>query len=82
VERIIEGRPGAIQLWINGCKSYMDLRGKTPATSGWNHEVSRVALFDALIGNTSRNETALLVDPDWEIGQVLTGFAHKVASSM
>ncbi len=68
VERIIEGRPGAIQLWINGCKSYKDLRGKTPATSGWNHEVSRVDLFDALIGNTLRDDANnLLVDPDWEI---------------
>ena len=66
VERIIEGRPGAIQLWINGCKSYMDLRGKTPVPSGWNDEVSRVHLFDALIGNTSRTDN-LLVDPDWEI---------------
>jgi hypothetical protein len=66
VERIIEGRPGAIQLWINGCKSYKDLRGKTPATSGWNHEVSRVDLFDALIGNALRTDN-LLVDPDWGI---------------
>jgi hypothetical protein len=67
VERVIEGRPGAIQLWINGCKSYKELQGKTPATSSWNHQVSRTNLFDALIGNTSRNETNLLVDPNWEI---------------
>jgi len=66
VERIIEGRPGAIQLWINGCKTYAELRGKTPATSSWNHQFSRKDLFDALIGN-SRNQAALLVDPDWEI---------------
>jgi hypothetical protein len=67
VERIIEGRRGAIQLWVNSCKLYRDLEGKTPATSDWNHQVSRMNLFDALIGNTGRHATNLLVDPNWEI---------------
>jgi hypothetical protein len=67
VERTIEGRPGAIQLWVNGCKVYQELLGKTPVTSGWNHQFSRMKLFDSLIGNTNRNQTSLLVDPNWEI---------------
>lgn len=66
-ERIIDGRRGSIQLWVNNCRDYKDLRGKTPATSEWNHQVSRMNLFDALIGNTGRNETNVLVDPNWEI---------------
>ena len=65
VERTIEGRPGSIQLWVNGCRTYKE--GTAPATTDWNHQVSRVNLFDALIGNTLRNETNLLVDPDSEI---------------
>jgi hypothetical protein len=65
VARIIEGRPGSMQLWVNGCRTYK--QGTAPTTTEWNHQMSRVNLFDALIGNTLRNETNLLVDPDSEI---------------
>jgi hypothetical protein len=67
VERIIEGRFGSIQLWVNGCRSYNDVQEKTPATSDWNHQVARMNLFDALIGNVDRNGANLLVDPDSEM---------------
>ena len=82
VERIIEGRRGSIQLWVNDCKSYKELQGKTPATSDWNHQVSRMNLFDALIGNTARNAANnLLVDPAWGIVLVdfLFGFPSETA---
>ena len=80
VERIIEGRRGSIQLWVNDCKQYKELQGKTPATSDWNHQVSRMNLFDALIGNTARNAgNNLLVDPAWDIVLVdhLFGFSSE-----
>jgi hypothetical protein len=68
VERIIEGRPGNIQLWINGCRLYKDLQRNIPTTSDWKHQVSRMNLFDALIGNTGRDAgNNLLVDPNWDI---------------
>jgi hypothetical protein len=67
VERMIEGRSGSIQLWVNGCKLYKDVQGKIPAASSWNHQVSRMNLFDALIGNTARPASNMLVDPDWNI---------------
>jgi len=68
VERIIEGRPGTIHLWINGCRLYKDLQRNIPTTSDWNHKVTRMNLFDALIGNTGRDAgNNLLVDPNWDI---------------
>jgi hypothetical protein len=63
VERTIQGVRGSMTLWINGCKVYKELEGKMPATSDWSRQSSRMQLFDALIGNTGRHATNLLVDP-------------------
>jgi hypothetical protein len=67
VDRVIEGRQGSLQLWINGCKDFKQLEGQMPATSDWNHQIARMNLFDALIGNPGRPATNVLVDPNWEI---------------
>jgi hypothetical protein len=67
VERVIEGRQGSLQLWINGCKDYKQLEGQVPATPDWNHQIARMNLFDALIFNPGRVATNMLVDPNWEI---------------
>ena len=67
VERIIEGRRGSMQLWISGCQLYAQFQGRTPTTSDWSHQVSRMHLFDALIGNRDRNVANVLVDSNLEI---------------
>jgi hypothetical protein len=67
VIRAIEGRQGSLQLWINGCKTYNQLDEQIPPNSDWNHQVARMKLFDALIGNTDRNLGNILVDPNREI---------------
>jgi len=67
VERLIEGRRGSIQLWINSCKTYAQLKRETPTTSEWNHQVARMNLFDTFIGNSARNAGNILVDANWEI---------------
>ena len=67
VVRVIEGRQGSLQLWINGCKDYKQLEEQVPATSDWSHQIARMNLFDALIFNPGRVATNMLVDPNWEI---------------
>jgi hypothetical protein len=66
-ERIIDGRPGSIQLWVNNCKPYTQFEGPAAATSNWSHQVARMKVFDALIANPGRPALNLLVDPDGEI---------------
>jgi tetratricopeptide (TPR) repeat protein len=67
VGRNIEGRPGAIQLWVHGCKVYRDVEGQTPKTPEWSRELSRVKTFDNLIGNRDRHAVQILIDPTWGI---------------
>jgi hypothetical protein len=67
VERNIEGRPGAIQLWVHGCEALRHVEGQTPTTPEWNRELSRTKTFDNLIGNRDRHAANILIDPDWEI---------------
>jgi tetratricopeptide (TPR) repeat protein len=63
VERILEGRKGSLQLWVNGCKVYKEVQNGMAQTPEWSHEISRMKLFDSLIGNADRNLTNTLVDP-------------------
>ena len=42
VERKIEGRPGALQLWVHGCEVYRDVESQAPRTTEWNRELSRM----------------------------------------
>jgi len=78
MERTLEGRPGSIQLWVNGCKAYKQVQGKIPETSRWNHQVASMNLFDALVGNAQRDEANnVLIDPNWEIVRIDHLFAFS-----
>ena len=61
VARSIEGQSGAITLWINGVRVYRDAQ-EMPKTSGWKQQVSRMKLYDSLIGNAGRNLMNMIVD--------------------
>jgi hypothetical protein len=79
VNRNIEGRPGALQLWVYGCKVYQDVLSQSPGTTEWKREVSRTKTFDNLIGNRDRNATNILIDPNW--GIVLIDHSHGFSNA-
>jgi hypothetical protein len=67
VERTIEGTLGAAILWVEGTTGWnkdAPPRGPEPA---WSKQISRMKLFDQLIGNIDRNQGNLLYDADWHL---------------
>jgi hypothetical protein len=67
VERTIEGRVGALLLWIENAKGWdadKPPRGPEPA---WSRKISRMKLFDQLIANIDRNQGNLIYDADWHL---------------
>ncbi len=67
VERVIEDRPGSIQLWVKGCRVLQEVQGQAPTTKDWRNQLSRMKTFDNFIGNRDRNAFNVLVDPTWSI---------------
>jgi len=67
VERPVGGKKGALQLWVQDCRAYKKLEGQTPATTAWSRELSRMKMFDYLIGNRDRNSQNILIDPNDEV---------------
>ena len=67
VERTIDGRTGALLLWIENAKGWdakNPPRGPEPA---WSRKISRMKLFDQLIANIDRNQGNLIYDADWHL---------------
>jgi hypothetical protein len=68
VERRIEGELGAMIMWIEDVKAWkMDSPVTGPDAYAWSKQVSRMKLFDNLIGNTDRNQGNLIYDADWHL---------------
>jgi hypothetical protein len=61
VSRTVEGQQGAITFWVNGVRVYRDAQ-EIPNTPHWSHQISRMKLYDSLIGNTGRNLTNMIID--------------------
>ena len=58
---------GSLQLWAEDSNLYRDVQDKTPRTPSWNHELSRMKMFDVLINNEDRNAQNFMVDPHFHI---------------
>jgi hypothetical protein len=67
VVREIDDERGSLQLWVEGCDLFADVRERAPEGDEWNQQLSRMKLFDSLIGNGDRSFTDILVDPMWNI---------------
>ena len=68
VEREIDGQKGAIVMWVEDIKAWkMDSPVTGPDAYAWSKQISRMKLFDNLIGNTDRNQGNLIYDPDWHL---------------
>jgi hypothetical protein len=67
VERTIDGKVGAAVLWIEQTTGWnKDKPAKGPEPE-WSKQISRMKLFDQLIGNIDRNQGNLLYDADWHL---------------
>ncbi|MGE0122975.1 MAG: hypothetical protein AB7U25_08550 [Vicinamibacterales bacterium] len=67
VERTLEGKLGAAILWVEDTKGWdmkKPVQGPEPA---WSKQISRMKLFDQLIGNIDRNQGNLIYDSDWHL---------------
>jgi hypothetical protein len=67
VERTVEGKLGAAVLWIEDTKGWNmknPVKGPEPE---WSRQISRMKMFDLLIGNIDRNQGNLIYDADWHL---------------
>ncbi|HSF16717.1 MAG TPA: hypothetical protein VLK65_14305 [Vicinamibacteria bacterium] len=68
VVRTVDGVPGSLQLWVDGCRLFADVRDETPAEpERWERQISRMKVFDNLISNWDRSDRDYLVDSGWGI---------------
>jgi len=67
VERTIDGKVGAAVLWIEGTTGWDKDRPAQGPEPEWSKQISRMKLFDQLIGNIDRNQGNLLYDRDWHL---------------
>lgn len=67
VERTVEGKTGAAVMWIENTIAWNKDRPAQGPEPEWSRQVSRMKLFDHLIGNIDRNQGNLLYDRDWHL---------------
>lgn len=66
VLRQVGGRPGSMQLWVEGCRLYVEaVAHARPPLRGFSEQTARMRFFDALIDNPDRNARNFLVDDAW-----------------
>ncbi len=66
VERKIEGKTGAVILWLEGVRTWAEVQ-PLPKPASWPRQLARMKMFDDLIGNPDRNKGNLLVDGAWNL---------------
>jgi hypothetical protein len=79
VVREIDEEMGSLQLWVEGCRLYEEVQDQVPQDDNWNRQISRMRLFDSLIGNGDRGPRDFLVDGAWNI--VLVDHSQAFQSS-
>lgn len=65
IERTVEGRPSAVQLWVENARMLRDIqaaRERLPVTEAWNRQLYRQRVFDDLTANIDDNAGNLLID--------------------
>jgi hypothetical protein len=70
VYREVEGRSGAVQLWMEKTTKEVDRRKKgitPPDVTNWNRQSHDMRVFDNLINNIDRNQSNILIDKDWNL---------------
>jgi hypothetical protein len=68
VERQVEGNTGAAQLWVENVVDATDPAvPEGPMRGHWESQLTRMVMFDNLIGNRSRNQRNMLRDRAWNL---------------
>jgi hypothetical protein len=70
VRREVQGRSGSVQLWVEGTMSERDRLARDlhpPDLNAWLNQGADMRVFDNLINNFDRNQSNILVDPEWKI---------------
>ncbi|MBA2355463.1 MAG: hypothetical protein H0V80_12430 [Acidobacteria bacterium] len=67
VERELAGRKGAGVYWIEGVTPWDPAHPPKAPGARWSRQMSRMLLFDQLIGNIDRNRGNLLLDADGHV---------------
>lgn len=67
VVKEIDSQKGSLQLWVDGCRLYEDVDGSSHETVSWEAQMSRMRVFDILIGNWDRSPRNFMVDDEWNV---------------
>jgi hypothetical protein len=67
VERKVDGLVGAAVYWVEQTKGWDMKKPAQGPEPEWSRQISRMKLFDQLIGNIDRNQGNLLYDADWHL---------------
>jgi hypothetical protein len=69
VEREHDGTPSSYTWWVDDVimdeGARQEKKAEAPSQRKWEHQMSTMRVFDALIANTDRNKGNLLIDKDW-----------------
>ena len=79
VVKEIDGQKGSLQLWVDGCRLYEDVEGDDHETVSWEQQISRMRVFDTVIGNWNRGQRNYMVDDEWNV--VLIDHSQAFSSS-
>ena len=70
VERRWAGETGAMSWWVDTLMDESDRLKKKiqpPNPTDWNHQMYRMRVFTALVRDTDRNLTNVLITPEWKV---------------
>jgi hypothetical protein len=70
VDRSLNGVHGTLQLWAEGTMPDRQRAQENilpPDASAWNPQMWDMRVFDNLINNVDRNQTNILIDPNWRL---------------
>ena len=67
VERKLDGQVGAAVYWIENIKGWDMKKPVQGPEPNWSRQISRMKMFDQLIGNIDRNQGNLVYDGDWHL---------------
>ena len=70
IYRTINGMHGTLQLWAEGTIPEREIAQNNtvpPKALFWNRQIWDMRVFDNLINNIDRNQTNILIDPNWRL---------------